>query len=153
MASCNCWDCQFTVSEKVVVYDSDHDVAVTVTVDVTGWNEVTMEEAPQQPLRRLADSGQHTYGQQKKHLQAPPLLPGRCTRWEPSRRSMDKMSEITVFCLRAAFAWETLELAGLLRKSVLSAPSWMYLQYLPGDSLPEQERYTSVIFVSRKAVE
>lgn len=64
------------MSEKVVVCESDHDVAVTVTVDVTGWNDVTMEEAPQQPLRRLADSGQHTYGQQKKQPQAPPFLPG-----------------------------------------------------------------------------
>jgi hypothetical protein len=66
---------------------------------------------------------------------------------------MDKMSAIAVSCLRAASAWETSELAGLLRKSALSAPSWMYLLYVPGDYLPEQERYTSVIFVSRKAVE
>ena len=56
--------------------DSDPDVAVTVTVDVTGWEEVTIEKDPPQPLSRLADSDQNTYGQQKKHLQAPPFLPG-----------------------------------------------------------------------------
>jgi len=44
---------QLMVSEKVVVCDSDPDVAVTVTVEMTGWEEVTTGEAPPQPLRRL----------------------------------------------------------------------------------------------------
>jgi hypothetical protein len=35
---------QLIVSEKVVLCDRDPDVAVTVTVDVTGWEEVTMEK-------------------------------------------------------------------------------------------------------------
>jgi hypothetical protein len=67
---------QYTVSEKIAVCESDPNEAVTVTVEVTGWKEVTMEEDPPQPLSRLADSGQHTYGQQKKQPQAPPFLPG-----------------------------------------------------------------------------
>ena len=44
---------QFTVSMRVVVWDSDPEVAATVTVDMTGGGEDTTEDAPPQPLSRL----------------------------------------------------------------------------------------------------
>jgi hypothetical protein len=50
IASCGCWEVSVHVSEKAAVCASDPDVAVTVTVDVTGWDEVTTEEDPPQPL-------------------------------------------------------------------------------------------------------
>jgi hypothetical protein len=45
---------QFTVSVKVVVFVSDPEVALTVTVDETGGGVDIAEELPPQPLSRLS---------------------------------------------------------------------------------------------------
>ena len=97
------------VSEKVAVCDSDPDVAVTVTVDVTGSDEVTTGEAPQplsRPIPTTLTASSKSIGKRRRFFQ--PRQQSATARAEPGKSGL-------------LFRWSAADAAAVVTVSAVDA--------------------------------